>query len=101
LAEDEVLEQDFAAEAADYVLGTDSYPDEADSARPLALGQKRSWWTRLRDGLSPSSGSIGEGLAAIFAKRKLDAGMLEELEDVLIRADLGVATDLEGNRRPL
>ena len=92
LAEDEVLEQDFAAEAADHVLATDSYPDETDSAGPLALGQKRSWWTPLRDGLSRSSGSIGESLAAIFAKRKLDAGMLEELEDVLIRADLGVAT---------
>ena len=46
---------------------------------------------RMRDGLSRSSGSIGEGLASIFTKRKLDAAMLDDLEDVLIRADLGIA----------
>jgi fused signal recognition particle receptor len=53
---------------------------------------KRSWWTRLREGLSRSSNSIGTGLVEIFTKRKLDTAMLEDLEDVLIRADLGVST---------
>ena len=53
---------------------------------------KRSWFTRLREGLSRSSSSIGTGIADIFTKRKLDEAALEELEDVLIRADLGVAT---------
>ena len=53
---------------------------------------KRSWWSRLRDGLARSSSSIGTGISDIFTKRKLDATMLEDLEDVLIRADLGVAT---------
>ena len=52
---------------------------------------KRSWWTRLKSGLSRSSNSIGTGLVEIFTKRKLDAAMLDDLEDVLIRADLGVA----------
>ena len=52
----------------------------------------KSWWSRLREGLSRSSSSIGTGIADIFTKRKLDAAMLEDLEDVLIRADLGVAT---------
>jgi len=53
---------------------------------------KRSWWTRLREGLARSSGSIGTGLVEIFTKKKLDDAMLEDLEDILIRADLGVAT---------
>ena len=53
---------------------------------------KRSWWSRLRDGLARSSSSIGTGITDIFTKRKLDAAMLEDLEDVLIRADLGVTT---------
>jgi fused signal recognition particle receptor len=52
---------------------------------------KTSWWSRLRDGLSRSSSALGTGIADIFTKRKLDATMLEDLEDVLIRADLGVA----------
>jgi len=53
---------------------------------------KRTWWTRLREGLARSSGSIGTGLVEIFTKRKLDDAMLEDLEDILIRSDLGVAT---------
>ena len=56
---------------------------------PLA---PKTWWSRLREGLSRSSSSIGTGITDIFTKRKLDGAMLEELEDVLIRADLGVAT---------
>jgi fused signal recognition particle receptor len=52
---------------------------------------KESWWTRLRHGLARSSSSIAQGVADIFTKKKLSADMLEDLEDVLVRADLGVA----------
>ncbi len=61
-------------------------------APPVAEEPKRGWWRRLRDGLARSSGALGEGIAGIFTKRKLDAAMLDELDDVLIQADLGVAT---------
>jgi fused signal recognition particle receptor len=54
------------------------------------VGPKRSWWQRLREGLSRSSSAIGQGITDIFTKRKLDATTLEELEDVLIQADLGI-----------
>jgi fused signal recognition particle receptor len=46
----------------------------------------------LRQGLSRSSQAIGTGLVDIFSKRKLDSAMLQDLEDVLIRADLGATT---------
>ena len=65
---------------------------EAPVAAEPEPAPKRSWFTRLREGLSRSSSSIGTGIADIFTKRKLDEAALEELEDVLIRADLGVAT---------
>ena len=52
---------------------------------------KTSWWKRLKSGLSRSSSSIGQGIADVFTKRKLDAAALEDLEDILVRADLGVA----------
>ncbi len=62
------------------------------AAAPIAAPQeKKSWWRRLRDGLSRSSSAIGEGISSIFTKRELDSGMLDELEDVLIQADLGLA----------
>lgn len=83
-AEEETLEPEvLAAQSPALEEGLDETPPSE---------RKRSWWARLRKGLSRSSSSIGEGIAAIFTKRKLDAAMLEDLEDVLIRADLGVAT---------
>ena len=52
---------------------------------------KQSWWQRLTGGLKRTSSSIGGAISDLVAKRKLDAGTIEELEEVLIRADLGVA----------
>jgi fused signal recognition particle receptor len=51
---------------------------------------KRSWLSRLTSGLSRSSSAIGRGIVDIFTKRKLDAASIDDLEDVLIQADLGV-----------
>ncbi len=83
---------DLSAPVQDEAFAPESTAPESARGEPPLAGQTRSWWTRLRDGLSRSSGSIGEGFAAILTKRKLDASMLDDLEDVLIRADLGVAT---------
>jgi fused signal recognition particle receptor len=52
---------------------------------------RKGWLSRLTQGLSKSSKSITSSITSIFTKRKLDATTLEELEDVLIQADLGVA----------
>jgi fused signal recognition particle receptor len=62
------------------------------SAGETEAAPRRSWWTRLREGLSRSSSAIGQGITDIFTKRKLDASTLEDLEDVLIQADIGTAT---------
>jgi fused signal recognition particle receptor len=51
---------------------------------------KRSWLSRLTAGLSRSSSAISRGVSDIFTKRKLDAAALDDLEDVLIQADLGL-----------
>jgi len=54
--------------------------------------EKRGWWARLTGGLKRTSASLGTAIADLVTKRKLDAAMLEEIEEVLIRADLGVET---------
>lgn len=51
-----------------------------------------SWLSRLTQGLKKSSTKISGGIGDIFTKRKLDAETLEELEELLISADLGVIT---------
>src|SRR6266545_7227345 len=52
--------------------------------------EKQSWWQRLSGGLKRTSASIGGAIADLVVKRKLDQAMLDEIEEVLIRADLGV-----------
>jgi len=53
---------------------------------------QESWFKRLTSGLSKSSNKITEGLSSIITKRKLDDETLQELEELLISADLGPAT---------
>ena len=53
---------------------------------------KQNWFQRLKAGLSRSSNAISDGIVSVFTKRKLDADTLEEFEDVLIQADLGLTT---------
>ncbi|TVR95938.1 MAG: signal recognition particle-docking protein FtsY [Rhodospirillales bacterium] len=50
------------------------------------------WMARLRQGLSRSSAKLGGGITDLLIKRKLDDEALEELEELLIGADLGVTT---------
>jgi len=55
-------------------------------------GEKQGWFGRLRQGLSRSSTKLSEGITGIFTKRKLDQATLDELEELLIQADLGAGT---------
>ena len=63
-----------------------------------------SWLGRLRAGLSRTSSRLAEDIGGVFTGQKIDAATLDELEDVLIMADLGIATaarlrtELEGKR---
>lgn len=59
-------------------------------------GEKKSgWFGRLKAGLSRSSSSLGQSITGLFKKRKLDDETLDELEEALIQADLGVAVATE------
>ena len=55
-------------------------------------GEEQGWLFKLKKGLERSSGSLTQGLNELLVKRKLDEQVLEELEDLLIAADLGVET---------
>jgi fused signal recognition particle receptor len=61
-------------------------------AAPVAQAVKQGWFQKLRDGLSRSSRELSGSIAGVFTKRKLDEDTLQDLEDVLIRADLGMET---------
>jgi fused signal recognition particle receptor len=53
--------------------------------------EPQGWFAKLRAGLSRSSDKLGDNLASVFTKTKLDDAMLEEIEEALIAADLGPA----------
>jgi fused signal recognition particle receptor len=63
-------------------------PGMAEAPAPEAPA-KKGWLARLRDGLTKSTSKLTEGISGIFTKRKLDDEALEELEELLITADLG------------
>ncbi len=65
-----------------------SEPEVVAVVPPLKL----TWFQRLRAGLARTSSQLTGQIAALFTKRKLDDETLEDLEDLLIQADLGVET---------
>ena len=68
-------------------------PEEA-GARPEGEveteADKKGWLSRLRSGLAKSTKKVAESITGLFTKKKLDQQTLDELEDALIQADLGV-----------
>ena len=53
---------------------------------------KQSLWEKLKGGLQKSTSQLSDGITGIFTKKKLDDETLEALEELLIKADMGVAT---------
>jgi len=64
-------------------------PVAAPSQEPEA--SKVGFFARLKQGLSKTSASIGEGMASLFlGKKAIDDDLLEEIETRLLTADVGV-----------
>jgi len=63
-------------------IGEDTVAGEGDT--------ESGWLRRLRSGLGRSSNVLTGSISSIFTKRRLDEETLEEFEEALIRADLGI-----------
>ena len=50
-----------------------------------------TFFERLKSGLAKSTAGLSDNLLGIFTKKKLDAATIAELEEALIRADMGTA----------
>jgi fused signal recognition particle receptor len=62
----------------------------SDSVTETNDSPKGGWWRRLTGGLKRSSSALGGAISDLVNKRKFDAETIEEIEDALIRADLGI-----------
>ena len=79
-------------------------PEPAEAPPPIELppAEPRGFLGRLKAGLSRSTAKLTGAIGGVFTKRKLDDAALEELEEMLIGADLGVGAAsriVEGFRR--
>ena len=67
--------------------------DSTQNTEDAAPEEKSTrWWKRLSSGLKKSSSSLGTAISDLVTKRRLDNAALDEIEEAMIRADLGVAT---------
>jgi fused signal recognition particle receptor len=57
--------------------------------------ERRGWLQRLKSGLARSSTRLSEGIGAIVSRRRLDDETLQQLEELLIAADMGVGIAAE------
>ncbi|AZV19042.1 signal recognition particle-docking protein FtsY [Mesorhizobium sp. M7A.F.Ce.TU.012.03.2.1] len=76
------------------VTVTKKVEQKAEPQKAAEPAPRRSWFQRMKDGLARSSKELTGNIAGVFTKRKLDEETLQDLEDVLIRADLGMETAL-------
>jgi fused signal recognition particle receptor len=79
--------EDEAAEEPEPVEPT---PAPVTAPEPTAPPKKQNWFQRLASGLKRSSDQLTASITSVFTKKKLDAAMLEELEDILIQSDFGL-----------
>src|SRR6266446_4533633 len=52
--------------------------------------EKTGWWGRLAGGLKRTSSALGNSIDSLLNKRPLDPALLDEIEEALIRTDLGM-----------
>ncbi|WP_333794082.1 signal recognition particle-docking protein FtsY [Hyphomicrobium sp.] len=62
----------------------------APDATPAPV--RKSWFERLKSGLAKTSSRLTEGITGLVAKKKLDQDTIDELEELLLAADLGIET---------
>lgn len=67
-------------------------PQTKAAVAPAMEEAKSGWFGRLKRGLSRTSSALAGNIASVISGRKLDAATLDELEDILIQADLGPET---------
>ncbi len=83
---------EIAAEATSFEAPQPIEPEVAPTVAAENPKTKTGWFDRLKAGLTKTSSKLSEGITGVFAKRKLDADTLDDLEDLLIQADLGLET---------
>jgi len=90
-AQDEEITDEIDEDDDEPELGREPQTDEPEKSEPQEE-RRVGWFRRLTKGLAKSSSALTENITSVFTKKKLDEETLQDLEDILIQADLGVET---------
>lgn len=84
-----VHEQPLPVEVLPEPQPLEAAPVQVEQSKPG--DNQGGWFARLKQSLSKTSASLGEGMASLFlGKKAIDDELLEELETRLLTADVGV-----------
>ena len=91
-AEEAVTEE--ATEAVDAETEEPAAEEDAseEASEEPAEPKKKGFFARLVAGMSKTRAGLADGLRSLFHGSKIDEDFYEELEEILIMADIGVAT---------
>jgi len=74
-------------------ISAEAIPIKVETTEPES--QKKGWFQRLSSGLSKTRKNLAGRISVLISsKRKIDDELLEEIEEILIQADVGVNTTL-------
>ncbi len=94
----EAAEEAVTAEAAEAVALEETAEEPAadeeaeEVSEEPAEPKKKGFFARLVAGMSKTRAGLADGLRSLFHGSKIDEDFYEELEEILIMADIGVAT---------
>ena len=94
----ETTEEAVTAEAAEAVALEETAEEPAadeeaeEVSEEPAEPKKKGFFARLVAGMSKTRAGLADGLRSLFHGSKIDEDFYEELEEILIMADIGVAT---------
>ncbi len=81
------------SQSKDHAEGVPSAPSLPSEIAEIKAIDRGSWLTRLKDGLSKTRTQLVDNLGSLLTgKLRLDDELLEEIHEILFRADLGIET---------
>ena len=81
-----------AEEAEEQAAEEDAEDASEEVSEESAEPKKKGFFARLVAGMSKTRAGLADGLRSLFHGSKIDEDFYEELEEILIMADIGVAT---------
>ncbi len=88
----ETAEEAVTAEAEEQTAEEDAEDGSEEVSEEPAEPKKKGFFARLVAGMSKTRAGLADGLRSLFHGSKIDEDFYEELEEILIMADIGVAT---------